>query len=286
MAFTQYFKHTTGETVYAKLISTYDATWANDIVSMSEIGSTGIYSAATFVSGGVYGVFEQVGGSPSSGDTTIGTIIESVSQADIAAILLDTGTTLPLGQSSVTSAIQSSISALNDIAAIDVWDEATLDILVANSIGVELVSAIGDITSILVDTGTTLPASIAGITSGSVPTRIYTNPTEPNRIELIKGPDGNAYDGTAWDKLSWDAGIDIDGDSFSFKVVTESERLDDNPTTHLSISGTGVGQLAEPTVTNDHVASLPTSIDLWFFVTLEYSSTSHKTIAQGPACIT
>lgn len=136
---------------------------------------------------------------------------------------------------------------------------------------------------------TTLPAistSIAAILAKlSAPTNIYTNPSDPNRIELIKGPDGNAYDGTSWDKLSWDAGVDITGESFSFKIVYESERYNENPTEHLDVSGTGVGQLAEPSVTNANVDGLPTDGDLWFFLTIEYSAGSHKTIAQGPACI-
>jgi hypothetical protein len=119
----------------------------------------------------------------------------------------------------------------------------------------------------------------------SASSKIYTNPSRPNRVEVVRGPDGNAYDNTSWTKLSWDAEEDIDGVTFSLKVVKESERFDDAPTEYLDVSGTGSGQLAEPTVTNSDIDGLPTDSDLWFWLTLEYSATSHKTIAQGPWCV-
>jgi len=73
MAYTEYFQFTSGLTLYGKA-RPYNATWATGVVSMSENGSTGEYSSASFVDGTQYGVFIQAGGSPASSDTPIGSI--------------------------------------------------------------------------------------------------------------------------------------------------------------------------------------------------------------------
>lgn len=73
MAYTEYFQFTSGSTIYGKA-RPYNATWATGIVAMTENGSTGEFSASTFVDNTQYGIFLQLGGSPASSDTPIGNI--------------------------------------------------------------------------------------------------------------------------------------------------------------------------------------------------------------------
>jgi len=73
MAYTDFFQFTSGSTIYGKA-RPYNATWATGIVALAENGSTGEYSASTFVDDTQYGLFSQAGGSPASSDTPIGNI--------------------------------------------------------------------------------------------------------------------------------------------------------------------------------------------------------------------
>lgn len=87
MTYTEYFDFTSGLTLYAKA-KPLNATWATGVIALTENGSTGEYSASTFVDGTSYNVYQQAGGSPASSDTKLGTITPP-SSADIAAIEAD-----------------------------------------------------------------------------------------------------------------------------------------------------------------------------------------------------
>jgi len=107
---------------------------------------------------------------------------------DTAAILVDTGTTLPAQLTSEINDVQSDIAALNDISAADVdstltaahgsgswqtgtgatpaaiadavWDEALSGHVAAGTAGKAVADIESDVTGILADTGATLPAQI------------------------------------------------------------------------------------------------------------------------------
>ena len=67
-SYTDYFDGTTGSTYYAKERPLDTGTWGNGVVSYSENGSTGEFSA-TLDGAKKYVVFLQAGGSPASSDT-------------------------------------------------------------------------------------------------------------------------------------------------------------------------------------------------------------------------
>lgn len=101
MAYTEQFDFTSGVTLYGKAKPLDTSPWSDGIVTMSENGSTGEYSSASFVDATSYSVFVQAGGSPASSDAKVGTITPPTDvaalQAELDAIaaktaLIGTGT--------------------------------------------------------------------------------------------------------------------------------------------------------------------------------------------------
>lgn len=75
MAYTEYLDYTSGLDLYAKAKPLDTATWANGIVALTENGTTGEYSASTFVDSTSYNVFIQADVSPADTDTKTGITI-------------------------------------------------------------------------------------------------------------------------------------------------------------------------------------------------------------------
>jgi len=90
MAYTEYFDYTTGLNLYAKAKPLDTGTWATGVIALTENGSTGEYSASTFVDDTSYNIYEETTspGTPASTDTKIGSIAPPMS-SDIASIEAD-----------------------------------------------------------------------------------------------------------------------------------------------------------------------------------------------------
>jgi len=74
MAYTEQFDFTTGLTLYGKAKPLDTSPWSDGVIALTENGTTGEYSASTFLDGIAYSVYIQAGGSPASTDTRVGTI--------------------------------------------------------------------------------------------------------------------------------------------------------------------------------------------------------------------
>ena len=70
MARTEYFRWSSGGTLYAKERPLDTGTWSNGIVTGAENGTTGEFSFA--LTGVGYELFLQAAGSPASTDTAVG----------------------------------------------------------------------------------------------------------------------------------------------------------------------------------------------------------------------
>ena len=110
------------------------------------------------------------------------------------------------------------------------------------------------------------------------PTRIYVNPSSTNRIKLIRG---NAYDDTSWNSPPWSVDAADNGTAFRFLVY----KADDESTKYIDETGTVASAIAAPDLTNANTLAIPADVEVKFSMTLEYSATSHKTIAEGDCCV-
>lgn len=84
MSYTEYVYETSGQTLYAKALPLNTATWATGIVALTELGSTGQYSAS-LDENKQYFVFAQAGGSPAISDSVIGQTSPLPTKAELDA---------------------------------------------------------------------------------------------------------------------------------------------------------------------------------------------------------
>lgn len=133
--YTEYFDYTSGATVYAKTRPLNLATWGSGIITLTENGSSGEYSSATFSDDTKYAVYEQLGGSPASSDLEIGRI---------DPVMIDTLNTIKTKTNTIDWADIDAIKAKTDT-----FDEAQLDTIQSKTDTISW----ADITAILNDTG-------------------------------------------------------------------------------------------------------------------------------------
>lgn len=127
MAYTEYIDYTSGLELYAKAKPLDTGTWSNGIVALTENGTTGEYSSASFVDDTTYNVFIQDDVSPASTDTKTGFTI----------------TPPPGGSGALTNEQAAKIALIGTGAAIvnsPVADDGTLEELI---IGDDYLSANG-----------------------------------------------------------------------------------------------------------------------------------------------
>jgi hypothetical protein len=89
MAYTEYFDYTSGLNLYAKAKPLDTGTWSDGVIALTENGTTGEYSASTFVDNTSYNVYEETTspGTPASTDDKVGNISPPQgSSGDLSAI--------------------------------------------------------------------------------------------------------------------------------------------------------------------------------------------------------
>ena len=86
MSWTTYYDAPTGLTLYAKPKPLVVSPWGDDVVTMTESGSTGEYAISGLADGIDYTVFIQSGGSPASLDVKDGSLFYRVPQSEIDAV--------------------------------------------------------------------------------------------------------------------------------------------------------------------------------------------------------
>jgi len=112
-------------------------------------------------------------------------------------------------------------------------------------------------------------------------TRIYTNPSQPNRLELVRG---DAYDGTSWDALNWTVGRDCS----AAETITMTIRDGESDEVLLAKEWTGaeVGTATgiELPLTSTDTGALTVG-DQKFDVQIKFSADSKMTPALGPCVV-
>jgi len=85
MAYTERFDFTSGLTLYGKAKPLDTSPWSDGVIALTENGTTGEYSASTFLDDIPYSVYIQAGESPASTDNKIGTIYPSTTGSGTSA---------------------------------------------------------------------------------------------------------------------------------------------------------------------------------------------------------